>query len=199
MYGFWRILYFPITDNWKWCKVLYYWSNITNFFVSINFFMHSVHLIPHEGLQIARESLVTSIYLKWNDWTLFHVIVTQAHRSKHYIISSSDHTKTNRSVDFSGVFKGVGFCIKKGSMSEEEAEGSIQVEDTSEKENIEPPLKKAKLRDDRKSDRLVKLEARLNDILSCTVCLDLPTKSVFQVGIKLIKCRDEISSCLVQW
>ncbi|XP_027048166.1 cysteine and histidine-rich protein 1-like [Pocillopora damicornis] len=65
-------------------------------------------------------------------------------------------------------------------MSEEEAEGSIQVEDTSEKENIEPPLKKAKLRDDRKSDRLVKLEARLNDILSCTVCLDLPTKSVFQ-------------------
>lgn len=66
-------------------------------------------------------------------------------------------------------------------MSEEEAEGSIQVEDTSEKENIEPPLKKPKVIDDRKSDRLGKLEARLNDILSCTVCLDLPSKSVFQV------------------
>ena len=66
-------------------------------------------------------------------------------------------------------------------MSEEEAEGSIQVEDTSEKENIEPPLKKAKLREDKHIDRLGKLEARLSDILSCTVCLDLPSKSVFQV------------------
>ena len=77
-------------------------------------------------------------------------------------------------------------------MSEEEAEGSIQVEDTSEKENIEPPFKKAKLRDDKKIDRLGKLEARLNDILSCTVCLDLPTKSVFQVrrdeGNKTLSC-----------
>lgn len=70
-------------------------------------------------------------------------------------------------------------------MSEEEAEGSIQVEDTSEKENIEPPLKKARTKEDRKVDRLGKLEARLNDILSCTVCLDLPTKSVFQVRLKL--------------
>lgn len=68
---------------------------------------------------------------------------------------------------------------------EEEAEGSIQVEDTSEKENIEPPLKKAKIKDERKVDRLGKLEARLNDILSCTVCLDLPTKSVFQVRIQV--------------
>ena len=49
-------------------------------------------------------------------------------------------------------------------MSEEEGEGSIQVEDTSEKENIEPPLKKAKLKDEKKVDRLGKLEARLNDI-----------------------------------
>lgn len=93
-------------------------------------------------------------------------------------ITSSARTKTNDRL--SGVLKGVGFYIKKGSMSEEEAEGSIQVEDTSEKENIEPPLKKAKTREDRKIDRLGKLEARLNDILSCTVCLDLPTKSVFQ-------------------
>jgi len=73
------------------------------------------------------------------------------------------------------------FDIERESMSEEEGEGSIQVEDTSEKENIEPPLKKPKVIDDRKSDRLGKLEARLNDILSCTVCLDLPSKSVFQV------------------
>lgn len=78
-------------------------------------------------------------------------------------------------------------------MSEEGTEGSIQVEDTSEKENIEPPLKKAKLRDDKKSDRLGKLEARLNDILSCTVCLDLPTKSVFQVRTHG---RNTTSSCL---
>ena len=74
-------------------------------------------------------------------------------------------------------------------MSEEEGEGSIQVEDTSEKENIEPPLKKAKLKDEKKVDRLGKLEARLNDILSCTVCLDLPSKSVFQV-------RNRTSGCL---
>lgn len=98
-------------------------------------------------------------------------------------ITSSARTKTNDRL--SGVLKGVGFYIKKGSMSEEEAEGSIQVEDTSEKENIEPPLKRAKTREDRKIDRLGKLEARLNDILSCTVCLDLPTKSVFQVRIEL--------------
>lgn len=98
-------------------------------------------------------------------------------------ITSSARTKTNDRL--SGVLKGVGVYIKKGSMSEEEAEGSIQVEDTSEKENIEPPLKKAKTREDRKIDRLGKLEARLNDILSCTVCLDLPTKSVFQVRIEL--------------
>lgn len=78
-------------------------------------------------------------------------------------------------------------------MSEEEGEGSIQVEDTSEKENIEPPLKKAKLRDDKKADRLGKLEARLNDILSCTVCLDLPPKSVFQV--RVLVCN-RTSSCL---
>lgn len=67
------------------------------------------------------------------------------------------------------------------SRSEEESEGSIQVEDTSEKENMEPPLKKAKIKNEKRIDRLGKLEARLNDILSCTVCLDLPTKSVFQV------------------
>lgn len=66
------------------------------------------------------------------------------------------------------------------SRSEEEAEGSIQVEDTSEKENMEPPFKKAKIKNEKRIDRLGKLEARLNDILSCTVCLDLPTKSVFQ-------------------
>lgn len=72
------------------------------------------------------------------------------------------------------------------STSEEEAEGSIQVEDTSEKENMEPPLKKAKIKNEKKIDRLGKLEARLNDILSCTVCLDLPTKSVFQVKGKVI-------------
>ena len=69
---------------------------------------------------------------------------------------------------------------------EEEAEGSIQVEDTSEKENMEPPLKKAKIKNEKRIDRLGKLEARLNDILSCTVCLDLPTKSVFQVKRKYI-------------
>ena len=77
-------------------------------------------------------------------------------------------------------------------MSEEEGEGSIQVEDTSEKENIEPPLKKAKLKDEKKVDRLGKLEARLNDILSCTVCLDLPSKSVFQV-------RNKTSCCLFKY
>ena len=64
-----------------------------------------------------------------------------------------------------------------------EAQGSIQVEDTSEKENIEPPLKKTKIIDEKKRYRSDKLEARLNDILSCTVCLDLPSKSVFQVKI----------------
>ena len=80
-------------------------------------------------------------------------------------------------------------------MSEGEAEGSIQVEDTSEKENIEPPLKKAKTREDIKIDRLGKLEARLNDILSCTVCLDLPTKSVFQVRIELTTVY-KMSCCL---
>ena len=58
-----------------------------------------------------------------------------------------------------------------------ESEGAIRVEDTSEKENIEPPEKKPRL----ESKKHVKLEARLNDILSCTVCLDLPKKAVFQV------------------
>lgn len=82
-------------------------------------------------------------------------------------------------------------------MLEEEVEGFIQVEDIFEKENIEFLLKKVKLRDDRKSDWFVKLEVCLNDILSCIVCFDLFIKLVFQVGIKLIKCRDEILSCLV--
>ena len=94
-------------------------------------------------------------------------------------ITSSSGIKTN--VKIYRRFPGRILISRKGSMSEEEAEGSIQVEDTSEKENIEPPLKKAKLREDKHIDRLGKLEARLSDILSCTVCLDLPSKSVFQV------------------
>ena len=63
-----------------------------------------------------------------------------------------------------------------------ESDGAIRVEDTSEKENMEPPAKKPRL----EVKKHPKLETRLNDILSCTVCLDLPKKVVFQVRLTVV-------------
>ena len=57
---------------------------------------------------------------------------------------------------------------------------NIQVEGDVENENLEPEPKKAKV-EIQKVSRPPKLESRLNGILSCAVCLDLPTKAVFQV------------------
>lgn len=62
-------------------------------------------------------------------------------------------------------------------MIDGEGEGSVQVEDTTGKENIEPPTKKTKT-----EPKNVDLETRLNDILSCNVCLALPCKAIFQVS-----------------
>lgn len=64
-------------------------------------------------------------------------------------------------------------------MSDGEDGGTVQVEDTTEKENIEPPMKKLKV-EPKKMD----LETRLNDILSCNVCLALPCKAIFQVSFR---------------
>lgn len=60
-------------------------------------------------------------------------------------------------------------------------QGDAQVQDTLDKENIEPAVKKAKVEIE-KALHHDKLELRLNGILSCAVCLDLPVKAVFQVG-----------------
>lgn len=48
-------------------------------------------------------------------------------------------------------------------------------------ENYEPLKKKSKL-DVQSSKQPYKLEERLNGILCCAVCLDLPAITVFQVG-----------------
>jgi hypothetical protein len=64
-------------------------------------------------------------------------------------------------------------------MSNSEDLGTVQVEDTTEKENIEPPTKKAKV----EAKKLEDLETRLYDILSCNVCLSLPCKEIFQVKL----------------
>ena len=63
-------------------------------------------------------------------------------------------------------------------MNDGEDGGTVQVEDTTEKENIEPPTKKVKI-----EDKKLDLETRLNDILSCNVCLSLPCKAIFQVSL----------------
>ena len=59
----------------------------------------------------------------------------------------------------------------------------------------EPKAKKVKLEcKDRISQTPMKLEERLNGILCCTVCLDLPAKAVYQVSNRpntvlcLVKC-----------
>ena len=44
----------------------------------------------------------------------------------------------------------------------------------------EPKAKKTKL-NEKKTQISTKLEERLNGILCCTVCLDLPAKAVYQV------------------
>lgn len=64
-------------------------------------------------------------------------------------------------------------------MSDGEEEVSFQVEDTTEKEIIEPPSKKIKI-----EAKKLDLETRLNDILSCNVCLALPCRAIFQVSSK---------------
>ncbi|KAK3750479.1 hypothetical protein QZH41_018121 [Actinostola sp. cb2023] len=71
-------------------------------------------------------------------------------------------------------------------MSDGEDGGTVQVEDTTEKENIEPPAKKVKI-----EAKKLDLETRLNDILSCNVCLALPCKAIFQCPNGHLMC----SSC----
>ncbi|XP_031571163.1 cysteine and histidine-rich protein 1-like [Actinia tenebrosa] len=61
-------------------------------------------------------------------------------------------------------------------MSNTENQGIVQVEDTTDKENIEPPAKKPKT----ETKKLEDLETRLYDILSCNVCLSLPSKEIYQ-------------------
>lgn len=63
-------------------------------------------------------------------------------------------------------------------MSNTDDQGTVQVEDTTEKENIEPPTKKPKI----ETKKLEDLETRLYDILSCNVCLSLPSKEIYQVS-----------------
>ena len=57
-------------------------------------------------------------------------------------------------------------------------ENILVAEDSS--DNCEPEKKKLKL-DVGRNEREFNLEERLNGILCCTVCLDLPTGAVYQV------------------
>lgn len=56
----------------------------------------------------------------------------------------------------------------------------LAAEDENQNENLEPSPKKARLHEPASGN--VCLEERLNGILCCTVCLDLPTVAVFQVA-----------------
>jgi len=78
-------------------------------------------------------------------------------------------------------------------MSDGQGEDTVQVEDTTEKENIEPPTKKPKT-----EPKNIDLETRLNDILSCNVCLALPCKAIFQVSSneKAVKTTTDINSVM---